>query len=91
MSKPYRKDINFSYNELDKFDKIDKDIAFYLLSSKMTQNMDKETLFINKFLHFLYNDYNTKSAISLMLDLLDNARNSFVVVEMIKILGLKYY
>ncbi len=93
LSKSYKNDINFSYTDLDRFDKIDKNIAIYLLSSNMNskKNIKLENTLINKFLNFLYDDYDTKSAVSFMLDLLNDFRNSFVVVWMLKILGLEYY
>ncbi|HXT85056.1 MAG TPA: class I tRNA ligase family protein, partial [Verrucomicrobiae bacterium] len=93
LSESYKNDINFSYADLDRFDKIDKDITLYLLSSNENSKkiVNLENTLIKKFLNFLYVDYDTKSAISFILDLLNDISNSFVVVWMLKILGLEYY
>ena len=93
LSKNYKIDIEFSSKNLDKADEADKTITQFLLENQnnLYQNKNIEKQVIKRFLRFLYNDYDTESAIRLILDVLSETRNSILIDRLLKILGLKYY
>ncbi len=93
LSKNYKKDIEFSCNDLDESDEIDKVITNTLLTSKNNHktNNYSESTEIKKFLNSLYNDYDTESALNLILDNLDKYQNPELIKRMLEILGLRYY
>jgi cysteinyl-tRNA synthetase len=93
LSKNYRKDIEFSNKDLDESEEIDKVITNSLLTSKnnLKTNNYSETTAIKQFLNLLYNDYDTVSALNLILDNLDEYQNPELIKRMLEILGLKYY
>jgi cysteinyl-tRNA synthetase len=93
LSKNYKTDIEFSNQDLDKANENDKNITSFLLEDKNcfhpNENIDKPI--IKRFLSFLYDDYDTASALELILQVLDKTRNSLLIGRMLEILGLKYY
>jgi cysteinyl-tRNA synthetase len=93
LSKNYKTDIEFSNQALDKANENDKNITSFLLEDKNcfhpNENIDKPI--IKRFLSFLYDDYDTASALELILQVLDKTRNSLLIGRMLEILGLKYY
>jgi cysteinyl-tRNA synthetase len=93
LSKNYKKDIEFSISELEEFDEIDKVITNTLLTSKNNPKTHdySETTTIKQFLNLLHNDYDTGSALNLILDNLDEYQNPELTKRMLEILGLRYY
>lgn len=93
LSKNYKIDIEFSNKDLDKADEADKTITQFLLENQNNfyQNKNMEKQVTKRFLRFLYDDYDTESAIRLVLDVLSETRNSILINRLLKILGLKYY
>jgi cysteinyl-tRNA synthetase len=93
LSKNYKKDIEFSISDFDESYEKDKVITNTLLTSKnnLKTNNYSETTLIKKFLNLLYNDYDTESALNLILDNLDEYQNPKLIKKMLEILGLRYY
>jgi len=93
LSKHYKDDIEFSLKALDGAVEIDKIISSILLGntyhSKQLLYLEKQ--FMKKFLKFLNNDYDTKSSINLVLEIIEKYQNPILIKRMIEILGLKYY
>jgi cysteinyl-tRNA synthetase len=93
LSTNYKTDIEFSIKDLYKAEENDKVITSFLLENKnnyhLNKNMEKQIL--KRFLTFLYDDYDTESAIRLILEALNQTRNSRLIRRMLEILGLKYY
>ncbi len=93
LSTNYKTDIEFSIKDLYKAEENDKVITSFLLENKnnyhLNKNMEKQIL--KRFLTFLYDDYDTESAIRMILEILDQTRNSILIRRMLEILGLKYY
>jgi cysteinyl-tRNA synthetase len=93
LSTHYKKDIEFSIKDLDRADEIDKIISSLLLEnyyqSKQLLYLEKQSM--KKFLKFLNNDYDTESAMKLVLELIEKYQNPILINRMIEILGLKYY
>jgi cysteinyl-tRNA synthetase len=92
LSKKYKSDMEFSYEDLDEADGVDKIIASFLLKNNNNyQKCDAEKLYLMQFLKFLYNDYDTASSINMVLELINIYQNPNLIKKMVEILGLKYY
>lgn len=92
LSQNYKKDIEFSSNDLDEADEIDKIITTVLLENKnsLQQNNNLEDQVMEKF-KFLCHDYDTESALNLVLETLGKYQNPELIKRMLEILGLQYY
>ena len=94
LSKNYKKDINFTYHDLDKATEVDKIIGSVFLRCENTQqqqNINVEQQFLRKFLRFLNDDYDTESSIALILEIIETHQNPKLIKRMVEILGLRYY
>ncbi len=93
LSKNYKKDIEFLESDLYESSEIDKIITSVLLENKFSsqQNNCLENQVVEEFLKFLNNDYDTTSALNLILETLDEYPHPKLIKRMLKILGLRYY
>jgi cysteinyl-tRNA synthetase len=93
LSKNYKYDIEFAIKDLEECEKLDDILTNAFLEQKDSFQYDdnlKKQLLI-KFLYLLNKDYDTENAIKFIFEVLDKYNNSFLIKEMLEILGLKYY
>ncbi|MBA3750434.1 MAG: hypothetical protein H0X03_05990, partial [Nitrosopumilus sp.] len=93
LSKHYKNDIEFSLKDLDGAVEIDKIISSILLgnSCRSKKQLYLEKQIMKKFLKFLNSDYDTESAIDLIVKIIEKYQNPILIKRMIEILGLTYY
>jgi cysteinyl-tRNA synthetase len=93
LSKEYKSDVEFSYEDLDEADRVDKIIASFLLKNSVNyQKCDYAGKpYLMQFLKFLYDDYDTASSVKMVVELANRYQNPQLIKKMVEILGLKYY
>jgi cysteinyl-tRNA synthetase len=93
LSYHYKNDIEFKIKDLDNCDKIDKYITMNIFQEKdLTEQNDYiEKQLKIKFMNLMTDDYNTGSALKLIIELLETNRSSSLIRWMLEILGLRYY
>ncbi len=92
LSKNYKKDIEFSIDDLNESEEIDKLFTCVLLTNKSSPPQNNYVIHVmEEFLKVLYDDYDTESAIKLILETLEKYQNPKLVKRMLEILGLQYY
>jgi cysteinyl-tRNA synthetase len=93
LSYHYKNDIEFKIKDLDNCDKIDKYITMNVFQDKdLTEQNDYiEKQMRIKFINLLTDDYNTGSALKLIIEILETNRNPSLIRWMLEILGLRYY
>lgn len=93
LSKNYKDDVEFSIEDLDRADIVDKIISGFLLKKDNNHHQYNylEKDYLRQFLKFMRDDYDTESSISLILRIIDKHHNPVLIESMVGILGLKYY
>ncbi len=88
----YSQDIEFSQDSLNKAKEIDKTIIEFLLNSLNNEikNMIEEHDITMDFLKTLDNDYDTPSALKIIVSLTNKSQNRLLVIKLTRILGLVY-
>jgi cysteinyl-tRNA synthetase len=89
----YSRDMEFSQGNIDKAKDIDKTIIEFLLGSlnNEIESTDEEDKITMDFLTMLDKDYDTPSALKMIVSLTNKSQNRMLVIKLLRILGLVYY
>jgi cysteinyl-tRNA synthetase len=94
FSEPYRSPMHFFESKLRNIEKLNKKIARTMSTVKITGNIpgtSGEDLAIKKkFLTHIENDFDTPSALNVLINIAENEKPSASFMEMLQILGLRY-
>jgi cysteinyl-tRNA synthetase len=94
FSEPYRGPMQFSESKLKNIEKLNMKIARTMSTVNITGNIRSNTgedlAFKKKFLAHIENDFDTPSAIHLLINTAENEKPSASFLEMLQILGLRY-
>ena len=94
FSEPYRSPMHFSEATLKNIEKLNKKIARTMSTVSITgiirSNTGEDLAFKKKFLAHIENDFDTPSALHVLINTAENEKPSASFLEMLQIFGLRY-
>ena len=94
FSEPYRTPMHYSESTIRNIEKLNKKIARTMSTVKITghirDNTSEDLAFRKKFLTPIENDFDTASALHVLINAAENENPSASFLEMLQILGLRY-